>query len=250
MTKEKSSSEKEPTKKDDESSDNQNNISPEDEEKKAEYLQDVREELNYQLDSLLQKRTEPDDLLNLAFSFEELGMNDLRDRVYSEALPKAIILSVQEAIGFIDENSEINRRKLNAYYSVIGHKVRAGAMPKMSPMLGTGDKTVNMAALKLCAESGALMREYAWAGNIFRGIGDQERAEEMEALAQQQSEPFGEDWEYLETHASEIGANIRKAYTDFIETVKDTKKFNVNLDKLRKDLEEFYKEILAQLDDK
>lgn len=196
-----------------------------DEQKKR--LIQVIELLDSQISDLPRQIVYNTGLSNIAFNLEELGMNKLADRIYSEIIPGAIMISIQKAMKHISMDSQISEKNLFSLSQEIGHEARKGSSMLINRF---PNNVFVLATLDLYANIGVSLRDYLFAGAVFGDMGDSKKVEEMESLYKKSSD---EEWEgfynpYWKTHLSEICEEINDLYTKFINLVKDTPEYKIN----------------------
>lgn len=181
-------------------------------------------------------------LLNDGSFLQKLGMNDLSQEIYSKFIPKAVMLSVNRAMNSLGNDSEMSIDNLSSFWHEIGHEAKKGAVFTANYSREIVDEKFISAALKFCAEVNILTRSFSNASYLFKKLGNNEKFEQYKKLDEELGDDYDSVDKYWPDHLPEIYEGIHKAYSEFIEAVKDTEEFNV-------DLEQVYKDVLQRVDE-
>jgi hypothetical protein len=184
----------------------------------------------------LEKGADMTSLINLGDTLEDFGMLDLSRRVKDEVIPKTIIVDIQDAMNVIEGN-------IDAAYAIFGHEVRKGSG-------FSSNENFNRSVSRFCITFALLMKDYGWAEGVYKfDLHDKEEAARMEKLKEESS---NEDWKvtrnYVKEHGQEIIEGVQKAYSEFMETVKDSPENNVNLGELYLEIMKVIGEKIAELE--
>lgn len=178
----------------------------------------------------------------------------LSKRIYEEAVPAAGISAVKLAMAKLD-NMEEDIENLDEACEIFGHEVRH--------VLPSNDKThysevFYSALMRFIADEATAVADRDYSFYMYDRLGDKKKAEEskkkvekawkeIKEIEKHNSVDVDSVFLYLENHKDEVSREIHEAYAEFIERIKETPEYQVDLGQVLLEVKQEVENEIAKL---